>query len=523
MLTVYNCITVEHDLRLVVLAALLCLFASFSSISLFARAREAGLRQRSLWVLASGFVAGCGIWATHFIAMLAFQPETPTSYQPGLTFASLMIAIMFATIGFAIADRYRPSGTGGAVVGLSIGAMHYVGMAATSMHGQMIWDRDYVAASIVLGVVLGAAATQAAGSLSGLRGRIIGAGLLTLAIASLHFTGMAAVTVSYDAAAQVASNAVEPYTVAIAVAAVTLLIVILAFVGSAVERHLADRSVQETIRLRAHVLELDETRKQLEKTSAELLVALQSASSADQAKSQFLATMSHELRTPLNAILGFSEIMAAETFGPLNNARYSDYVQDIFKSGKHLLSLINDVLDFTRVDAGELHLHEEDIDLEEAVTDTIRMISAQAKAQNIALDYEIAADLPHLIADHRRIRQVLLNLLSNAVKFTPDGGEVHIGALVADGAMLLRVTDTGIGIAAENIPLALERFGQIDSDLSRKYEGTGLGLPLAKCLMEHHGGCLDIASELGRGTTVTVTFPPERVVAAAQHPLPMRA
>ncbi|HCX66476.1 MAG TPA: hypothetical protein DHK64_02755 [Rhodobiaceae bacterium] len=221
--------------------------------------------------------------------------------------------------------------------------------------------------------------------------------------------------------------------------------------------------------------------------------------------------MSHELRTPLNAILGFSEIMKSETFGPLGNERYLEYSDDIYKSGQHLLSLINDVLDFTRADAGKLQLHDEEVDIEDVIYSAIRMLKQQADTHALKLHIDIAADMPALLADHRRIRQVLLNLLSNAVKFTPDGGDIHISAAVENGTAKIRVRDTGIGIAKEDIPVALERFGQIDSDIARKYEGTGLGLPLSKCLMEGHGGTLEIESEPGHGTTVTLTFPPERL------------
>lgn len=513
MLTVYNCITVDHDLRLVILAGFICVFATFSAAHLLVRSTEEGEQRRAIWVLGAGIVAGCGIWATHFISMLAFRGEDPVSYDPGVTFLSFVIAIVFSSVGFSVATRFRPAGIGGAIVGLAIGAMHYVGMSAVSAHGYITWDRGFVAASIVIGTLFAAAAAEAVFSLKG-RWRIHACWILaTIAICGLHFTGMAAMSITGDPSVEISSDAVDSLPLAIAVAAVTLLIVVLAYAGIAVDRHLADRAVQEARRLRAHVVELEQTKKQLEATSADLLVALKTASAADHAKSQFLATMSHELRTPLNAILGFSEIMTTETFGPLGSARYRDYAQDIFRSGKHLLALINDVLDFTRADAGELHIHEEEVDVSDAVADAIRMIEAQAATQKIEIQTNFSPSLPHIRADHRRVRQVLLNLLSNAVKFTPEGGNVRMEAIVENGGLVLRVADTGIGIAQKDIPLALERFGQIDSDLSRKYEGTGLGLPLSKCLMEHHGGTLEIESELGQGTTVILTFPAERSVA----------
>lgn len=512
MLTVYNCITVDHDLRLVLLAGFICMFASFSALNLLVRAGRIGAWSSTLWILGAGAVAGCGIWATHFIAMLAFRPSEPLSYDPGTTLLSFAVAIVFSTIGFVVAARVKPAGIGGAIVGLAIGAMHYIGMAAVNAHGYIVWDRDFVAASIILGTLLAAAATQAAFSLRGAWRIHAGWGLLALGICSLHFTGMAAMSITGDPSVEISASALDSFILAIAIAAVSLLIVILAYAGIAMDRHLAHRAVQEARRLRAYVTELEETKRQLEKTSSELLVALKTASAADHAKSQFLATMSHELRTPLNAILGFSEIMKAETFGPLGNSHYKEYAGDIFRSGRHLLSLINDILDFTRADTGALQLHDEEVDVAEAIGDALRMIEAQAEGQRISLVTNFDRTLPHLRADHRRLRQVLLNLLSNAVKFTPDGGSVKVDAFGGPAGLTIRVTDTGIGIAPEDIPVALERFGQIDSDLARKYEGTGLGLPLSKCLIEHHGGTLDIESEPGHGTRVTVTFPAERVV-----------
>jgi len=512
MLTVYNCITVEHDLSLVVLAGFVCLFAGFTAISLLTHAEEGGSQGRALWILAGGVVAGSGIWATHFIAMLAFRPDEPVSYAPGLTMLSLLIALAMTTAGFVLAARMRPAGIGGAMTGLAIGTMHYVGMAAVTLHGHLVWDRGLVIASIILGVGLGAAAMQTAFSMQGLKGRLAGGGLLALAICALHFTGMAAVSVVPDPSIALIENAADPHALAIPVAAIAVLIVALAFAGSAVDNHLTARSVKEAERLRNYVAELEETKTKLETTSKELLVALGAAASADQAKSQFLATMSHELRTPLNAILGFSELMTCETFGPLGSPRYKSYADDILKSGRHLLALINDVLDFTRADAGALQLNEENIEIVAAIHDAARMIEEQARAGKISLHVDADEALPHVRADHRRIRQVLLNLLSNGVKFTPPGGEVRATAAIEDGVLVIRVIDNGIGIAAEDIPTALERFGQIDSDLARRYEGTGLGLPLSKCLMEHHDGTLEIESEAGRGTTVSIRFPEERIL-----------
>lgn len=513
MLTVYECLTVEHDLRLVALAGFLCMFASFSALHLLARAREDVAWRRLLWILGAGLVAGSGIWATHFIAMLAYRPDYPVSYHTGVTLLSFILAVIFSTAGFAVAVQLRAAALGGAIVGLAICAMHYLGMSAISVHGYILWDRELVTASIIIGTIFAAAALETTFRLKKRIGIHAGWVLLTLAICSLHFTGMAAITISAGPDMDLPGQRISSLTLALAVAAVTFLLAIISYVGLAIERYLAHRAVQEAKRLRAYVTELEETKRQLETTSAELLVALRTASAADKAKSQFLATMSHELRTPLNAILGFSELMRLETFGALGNEHYREYADDIFRSGKHLLALINDILDFTRADAGELQLHEEEMDIAEVISETLRMIEIQAKERHILLTADpLASTLPPILADQRRVRQVLLNLLSNAVKFTPEGGSVRVDAAQLPEGIAIRVSDTGIGMAPEDIPKALERFGQIDSALARKYEGAGLGLPLSLHLMEYHGGTLTIESEPDRGTCVTITFPASRVL-----------
>ena len=243
------------------------------------------------------------------------------------------------------------------------------------------------------------------------------------------------------------------------------------------------------------------------------------AAAASQAKSDFLANMSHELRTPLNAIIGFSEVMCREMFGGIGNRRYLQYATDIHDSAIHLLSLITGVLDFSRADAGALTLHEDDVNLGDAIRSARRLIEERAAVGRITIDTALQADLPALRADGQMVKQMLVNLLSNAVTFTPLNGWIRILAeLGPDGEMLIRVSDTGIGMAPEEIPIALTPFRQVDSGWNRKHGGTGLGLPLVKSLIELHGGTIAIESQRNRGTTVTLTFPARRVVATAAGP-----
>ncbi len=245
----------------------------------------------------------------------------------------------------------------------------------------------------------------------------------------------------------------------------------------------------------------------------ELARARDEAEAANRTKTEFLANMSHELRTPLNAILGFSEIIRDQVFGPDARDRYQEYAQDIHRSGAHLLEIITDILDIAKAEEGKLDLCEDNFDLSRLMDGVKQLMRERAVAEGVSLDLDTAADVPALYADGRRVKQILINLLSNAIKFTPEGGRVTLGSrLRGDGGVRITVSDTGIGMAESDIPKALKPFGQVDSALSRKFDGTGLGLPISRHLAELHGATLSVASELGKGTTVTLDFPAARSI-----------
>jgi signal transduction histidine kinase len=252
--------------------------------------------------------------------------------------------------------------------------------------------------------------------------------------------------------------------------------------------------------------------EELQRAQEQLTEARERAEHANQAKTEFLANMSHELRTPLNAVVGFTDVMKQELFGPLTNDRYREYLEDISQSSRHLLRVINELLDFSKIEVGQFEVQIDNFDLNQAIQSVVKLIRAQADHGGLTLSLDLAIPGCWLRGDEHRTRQVLLNLLSNSIKFTPRGGSIAVEtSVLPDGSLCIAVRDTGIGMTQEHLIVAFEPFGQVESSLSRRHQGTGLGLPLAKRLTELQGGRLELETTLGAGTTARLVFPP------AQH------
>ncbi len=276
---------------------------------------------------------------------------------------------------------------------------------------------------------------------------------------------------------------------------------------------LAGRLHSTAVAMMEYRVEKDALIAELEQAKAVSDESRRRAEEANLAKSRFLATMSHELRTPLNAILGFSEIMQGEVFGPLGNPHYKDYVADIHSSGRHLLDLINEILDLSRIEAGRYTLNEGPVVLAEVVEECRHLVELKARTRNLAIHEQFEPDLPRLWADERAVRQVVLNLLSNAVKFTQPGGEIWIKVgWTASAGQYVSVRDNGPGIPEEEIPIVLSAFGQGSIAIKTAEQGTGLGLPIVQALMAMHGGRLELRSKLREGTEAIIAFPPGRVM-----------
>ena len=270
------------------------------------------------------------------------------------------------------------------------------------------------------------------------------------------------------------------------------------------ERRQAEQALQE---LNASL------EQRVEARTRDLNRAKEIAEFSSRSKSQFLANMSHELRTPLNAIIGFSLVMRDEMMGRMGNLKYREYASDIHQSSNHLLSVISDILDISKIEAGEMALDEDVVSLPDVVQVCRSLLQETMQRKQHRLIVDLPAGLPKLRADSTRIKQIVINFLSNATKFTPDGGTIWLtGERDSSGNFILTVRDSGIGIAPEDIPIVLEPFGQVDDIMTRTHEGTGLGLSLCKSLIDQHQGFLSLESEPGVGTTVRATFPARRVI-----------
>lgn len=275
----------------------------------------------------------------------------------------------------------------------------------------------------------------------------------------------------------------------------------------------SQRLFESNIEMMSFQTEKDDLIAELEVAKSMSDEARRRAEEANLAKSRFLASMSHELRTPLNAILGFSEVMCGEVLGPMENPNYKEYAQDIHHSGQHLLNLINEILDLSRIEAGRYDLSETSLSLADIAEDCINLVQLKARSKNITVTEMFEPDLPPVWADEKSIRQVLLNLLSNAVKFTPAGGEINVKlGWTAGGGQYISVKDNGPGIPEEEIPVVLSAFGQGSIAIKSAEQGTGLGLPIVQAILAKHGGEFSIKSKLREGTECIAILPPQRVL-----------
>jgi signal transduction histidine kinase len=477
------------------IAALVCFLAAYTFFSLTIK-NGTGEKLRYPWLIAASVALGCGAWAVNLIMLLAYQTQVPFTFEMGPIVFALAVGMIGCSAGLFVARRSDQMPLGGAIVGLAIAAMFFTQIQGVHFAAKTNWSSLDVAMSVLLGASFGAAALSRGRLLPDIYGRLLSALMLSAGVMSTHFVGLAALNLTEISTVSSASDITMPVMFGIALTAVIMLIIGLGIVGALVDRYVGEIETAK-----------DQLEARVTERTDELSAAKLRAESAARAKSEFLASMSHELRTPLNAIIGFSDMIAHASMGPID-PRYSNYGTDIFNSGQHLLSLVNEVLDLSKLESGRFELHEEQLDIAEVLDSCREMVTGLANKAGVELTIDLDPNLHQVWADPLRIKQIVVNLLSNAIKFTEAGGHVFAGARMSDtGETVIDVQDTGIGMRAQDIEKALEPFGQIDSPMNRGQGGTGLGLPVVKHLIELHGGKLTIVSDAGAGTSVSVRLP----------------
>jgi signal transduction histidine kinase/ActR/RegA family two-component response regulator len=503
-----------YDLPLVVISVLVAMLASYTALSLADRVSRSHGTTARLWIAGGAFAMGTGIWAMHFVGMLAFRLPIPLGFDLGITLLSWLLPIGVSALALWRLGSAEPSAAqlarAALLLGAGINAMHYVGMAALRMAPPIVYDPLLVAASIAIAVSAAGAALWIAYRLRRSASPRVwlyrggAAVVMGFAIAGMHYTGMAAASFPLGSVCRAAAGHFTLTQLAALVVLGTVAVLAIALLTAVYDARLEDRT---------HVLALSqqaaaERQQLLEKEralrhEAERLSAL---------KDEFLATLSHELRTPLNAVLGWTQILRTRRDEQLVRKG----VETIERNARLQARLIDDLLDMSRIVSGRVRIEPELVDLVKVVQAAVEAARPVALARQIELVTEFAVGCPRVWADPHRLEQVLWNLLSNAAKFTPQGGRISVQAGCDATQAEVRVVDSGIGISPEFLPHVFERFRQADASTTRRQGGLGLGLAIARQLVELHGGTITAASEgEGRGASFTVRLP---LAAAAVPP-----
>jgi signal transduction histidine kinase len=531
-----------YDPRLVLLSIAVSIAASFTSLSIADRLQNSTGRARLAWLVAAAMSMGGGIWAMHFVAMLAFHMNAPVSYDVGLTLLSMAVAVAVTGIGFAIVT-FNGIGVmqllaGGLFMGLGVAAMHYIGMAAMEMPVAISYDPTLFLASIAIAVVASIAALWLAFNTPSLTMKLGAAAAMGAAVCGMHYTGMAAANYqSMLHMAHAADAGMSSGLLALSIGVTTFGVLFLGLGSALVDQRFAQRANEANARLMVEVAERARAQDELkaahgnlermvEERTRDLRAALAAAEAANEAKSLFVASMSHELRTPLNAIIGYSEILLEDAEAEGRREQTAD-LERIISAGRHLLGLINDVLDLSRIEAGRLELQVETFSLDGFVSDVAATCRPLVAKNGNRMVVRRPERLGEMRGDATKLRQCVLNLLGNAAKFTEKGEivfEAQRETTERGEELVLIVKDSGIGIAPEHLSRLFRNFSQADPTIGGKYGGAGLGLSLSQQLCRLMGGRITVESEIGAGSTFTLRVPTEQgSVASSAAPTHFRA
>jgi signal transduction histidine kinase len=509
MIRVLACITLEHNLWLLSLAALICAVSSGAAFLNLSRAEKHEDSQKTLWILSAGFAAGIGVWATHFVAMTAFNTNMPVRYSLSPLFASLVISAVVQTSMFWCASKAHSltmKTLAGAGVGIGVVVMHFVGMMGFEANALRAWDGGLVAAAVTLAVTLAALAMWAFYRAPSMKSAIIAGGLFLAAIVALHFTAMTALTLVPILDARPVYG-VSQWILGLLVGFGSFVFLMFGLAAAMLDTYLSDRQRLENLRLRDTVAVRT---AELETLLIEQSALKERAEAANAERSAFFANMSHELRTPLNAIIGYSEMVAEEL---AFDDRHGDSLTDlnrILSSSKHLLALINDVLDLSKVDSGRMSFEAAPFDPKDVMIEAVDTIGPAAAANGNRIETYIDASVGVAVSDSFKLKQCLLNILSNAAKFTTNG-VISVSArrqLIGENECIVyEVKDTGIGMSSEQLSRIFHAFLQADSSIARRFGGTGLGMSITQRLAQLMGGDVSATSVQGEGSTFTLYVP----------------